>query len=181
MEYIPGGSIKYILNKYGPLSEKLIRLYLRQILNALIFLHKNGIVHRDVKSANVLVDLNGHIKLSDFGCSGSNLDESEKFTSLKGTIPWMAPEVIRQNKYGKKADIWSLGCTVLEMATGEVPWGKLENYVQALFKIGRSDDIPNIPKNLSNELRDFILSCFSRDPKERPSAEQLKAHPFIQE
>jgi serine/threonine protein kinase len=165
------------------LQERLIRLYLKQILEGLGYLHTNGIIHRDIKSANILLDLNGNIKLSDFGCSGQiyNSAESEIFSSLKGTIPWMAPEVIRQNKYGKKADMWSLGCTVLEMATGEVPWGKLENYVQALFKIGRSEATPLIPENLSENLKDLLRLCFKREPKERPTIEMLKKHAFLLE
>lgn len=191
LEYISGGSIKYILDKYGPLSENLTKIYLIQILDGLEYLHSKQIVHRDIKCANILLD-KGRIKLSDFGCSGQyidtqlsnslmkNVNNSEEFLdSLKGTLPWMAPEVICQNKYGKMADIWSLGCTLIEMATSHPPWGKLDNCYQAMTKIGRSSLIPEIPSFLSDNFKDFLLKCFKRDPKERASIGELKDHPFL--
>lgn len=184
LEYIPGGSIKYLLNKYGNFSSKLIKIYLNQMLDGLEYLHSTGVVHRDIKSANVLVDLKGNIKLSDFGVSGQislkkNEWESGFLESLKGTLLWMAPEVICQTKYGKKADIWSLGCTLLEMATGLPPWGKLENQMEAILKIGKSNENPEIPSYLDEDLIDFLNICFIRNPKERPSAKELKEHKFL--
>ncbi len=170
------------------------------------YLHSKGIVHRDIKSANILLDVKGYIKLFDFGCSAQYLENSTKISStsvgnictnntdaldmnvnnseefldsLKGTLPWMAPEVVCQKKYGKKADVWSLGCTVLEMATGKPPWGKLDNFYQAMIKIGKSNDIPDIPNDISQNLRDFLLVCFRRNPKERPSIKKLKEHIFV--
>ncbi len=206
MEYISGGSIKYILDKYGPLNENLIKIFLKQVLEGLEYLHSKGIVHRDIKSANILLDVKGNIKLFDFGCSAQYIESSSKMPSapngdisafstdlkemqvnnseefldsLKGTLPWMAPEVVCQKKYGKKADVWSLGCTVLEMATGKPPWGKLDNFYQAMIKIGKSNDIPEIPNKISKNLRDFLLMCFRRNPKERPSIKRLKEHIFV--
>jgi mitogen-activated protein kinase kinase kinase 3 len=184
LEYIPGGSIKYLLNKYGNFSSKIIKIYLKQILDGLEYLHSKGVVHRDIKSANILVDLKGNIKLSDFGVSGQislkkNVGESGFLESLKGTLLWMAPEVICQTKYGKKADIWSLGCTLLEMATGLPPWGKLENQMEAILKIGKSNESPEIPSNLDVDMIDFLRLCFVRNPKERLSAEELKDHKFL--
>ena len=93
----------------------------------------------------------------------------------------MAPEVIVQQKYGIKADVWSLGCTLLEMVTGQTPWGKLDNFYQAMFKIGRSDDIPDIPTNISDNFRDFISSCLKKNPEERADLRTLKLHPFLVE
>lgn len=180
---MPGGSIKYLLDKYGPMCETLIKKYLKQVLNGLEYLHKNGIVHRDIKAANILVDLKGNIKLSDFGCASqllqSSLGESELLNSLKGTLAWMAPEVVCQSKYGKKADVWSLGCTLIEMATGTTPWGKFKNYVQALQRIGLSKDIPDIPTDISDNLKDFISLCLKRIAADRPTIMQLKEHPFL--
>ena len=184
LEYIPGGSIKYLLNKYGNFSAKIIKIYLKQILDGLEYLHSKGVVHRDIKSANILVDLKGNIKLSDFGVSGQislkkNEGESGFLESLKGTLLWMAPEVICQTKYGKKADIWSLGCTLLEMATGLPPWGKLENQMEAILKIGKSNENPEIPNNLDEDFIDFLNMCFIRNTRERPSANELKEHKFL--
>jgi serine/threonine protein kinase len=189
LEYISGGSIKYILDKYGIIKENLIKLFLKQILEGLSYLHSRGIVHRDIKAGNILLDIKGNIKLSDFGCSGickpeesntlSNSSHCELLQSMKGTLPWMAPEVVLQKKYGKKADVWSLGCTLIEMATASPPWGKLENCYQTMRKIGRTQDIPEIPSTLSKSFQDFILLCLNRDPKQRPKIKDLKEHEFL--
>ncbi len=172
-----------MLDKFGTLDEKLIKIYLKQILFGISYLHEKGIVHRDLKCANILVDLKGNIKLSDFGCSGqlsnSNYADSEILNSLKGTIPFMAPEVICQNKYGRKADIWSIGCTALEMATGKLPWGHFDNYFQAMYKIGKSNDIPEVPMKISSSFKSFLLNCFKRNYKERPGIKELLSHEFI--
>jgi serine/threonine protein kinase len=160
------------------------------------YLHLKGIVHRDIKSANILLDQNGNIKLSDFGVSGqislgkSNENEdvdivgdgdsnSYFLQSLKGTLLWMAPEVICQIKYDYKADIWSLGCTLLEMSTGFPPWGKIENYMQAFMKIGKSEEEPEIPGNLNPDLSDIIKRCLLRNSKERITLEEIKKHKFL--
>jgi serine/threonine protein kinase len=203
LEYISGGSIKSILEKYGPLNENLIKIFSKQILDGLEYLHSKGIVHRDLKSANLLLDVKGNVKLFDFGCSAQfvensrktyslnnsnqyetreawNVNNSEEFLdSLKGTLPWMAPEVVCQKRYGKKADVWSLGCTILEMASGNPPWGKLDNFYHAVNKIGRSRDIPEIPEILTNDLKSFLSLCLLRDPRERPSIKKLKEHKFL--
>ena len=174
-----------MLDKYGSLDEKLIKIYLKQVLHGIEYLHEKGIVHRDLKCANILVDLKGNIKISDFGCSGqlnscNRLSgDSQVLQSLKGTIPFMAPEVIRQNKYGRKADIWSIGCTALEMATAQIPWGTFDNYLEALYKIGKSNDLPQIPTNISNSFNNFLLYCFNRNYKERPSIKDLLKHEFL--
>lgn len=93
--------------------------------------------------------------------------------SLKGSIPWMPPEVITQTKYGYSADIWSFGCTVLEMASGKIPWSEydFDNPVAAILKIGLEEDIPKIPDDLDSDLKDFIVQCLKRDPEERLTAE----------
>ena len=102
----------------------------------------------------------------------------EYCTSLKGTIPWCAPEVICHKKYGKKADIWSLGCTLIEM-TGNQPWGNIENIFQVMNKIGKSNLIPDIPDYLSNNFKNFLRLCFKRDPKQRANLKTLMKHNFI--
>jgi serine/threonine protein kinase len=184
LEYVPGGSLGDLIQRYGPLSEKLIKIYLRQILKGLQYLHSKGIVHRDIKAANILLDTNGVIKLTDFGCSGqislsSSHSENNLLNSIKGSIPWMAPEVICQNRYGCKADVWSLGCLLIELKTGKSPWGKLDNIVQALFKIGRSNAIPEFPLDISDSLKDFLCMCINRNPQNRSDVTSLLNHPFL--
>ena len=187
LEYIPGGSIKNIVEQFGGINERLIRKYTKQILLGLKYLHDNKIIHRDIKCANILIGDKGIIKLTDFGCSKkislkfSKKDSSsneEYCTSLKGTIPWCAPEVICHKKYGKKADIWSLGCTLLEM-TGNQPWGKNDNIFQVMNKIGKTNLTPEIPDYLSNNFKDFLELCLKREPKKRANLKTLMKHKFI--
>jgi len=120
LEYITGGSIASVLKEFGPCDEELIRKYTYHIVNGVQYLHKKGIIHRDIKGANVLVTENGVAKLADFGCSKrlagmctTSLEESLKV--IKGSVPWMAPEVIKQSGYGRSSDIWSIGATLIEM------------------------------------------------------------------
>ena len=187
LEYIPGGSIKNMIDQFGGFNEILIRKYTKQILSGLKYLHDKKIIHRDIKCANILIGNNGFIKLTDFGCSKKismklakkdSSSNGEYCTSLKGTIPWCAPEVICHKKYGKKADIWSLGCTLIEM-TGNQPWGNIENIFQVMNKIGKSNLIPDIPDYLSNNFKNFLRLCFKRDPKQRPNLKTLMKHNFI--
>jgi serine/threonine protein kinase len=182
LEYVPGGSISSLLRKFGSLPEHLVRLYTKQILQGLRYLHSHKIIHRDIKGANILVDNKGVIKLADFGASKKleGLVSHGDVASLKGTIYWMAPEVIRQSGYGRQADIWSLGCTVIEMATGRPPWsGEFAEQISALFNIATTNDPPPIPQSLSREARDFLMLCFKRNPRERPTASRLLKHPWI--
>lgn len=182
LEYVPGGSISSLLRKFGSLPEHLVRLYTKQILQGLRYLHSHKIIHRDIKGANILVDNKGVIKLADFGASKKleGLASHGDVASLKGTIYWMAPEVIRQSGYGRQADIWSLGCTVIEMATGRPPWSsEFAEQISALFNIATTNDPPPIPQTLSREARDFLMLCFKRNPRERPTASRLLKHPWI--
>ena len=187
LEYIPGGSLKNIIDKFGNINERLIRKYTKQILTGLKYLHDNKIIHRDIKCSNILLGDKGRIKLTDFGCSKkialkfSKKDSSsneEYCSSLKGTIPWCAPEIICHKKYGKKADIWSLGCTLIEM-TGHQPWGKIDNIYQVMNKIGKTNTIPEIPENIGNKFKSFLDLCLKRDPKKRANLKTLLKHNFV--
>ncbi|PNY08634.1 ATP binding protein [Trifolium pratense] len=178
LEYVSGGSIYKLLQEYGQLGEIAIRNYTRQILSGLAYLHAKNTVHRDIKGANILVDPNGQIKLADFGMAKHITGQTLPF-SFKGSPYWMAPEVIKNSDGCNLAvDIWSLGCTVLEMATAKPPWGQYEG-VAAMFKIGNSKELPTIPDHLSEEGKDFVKLCLQRDPLDRPSANQLLDHPFV--
>ncbi|XP_076922138.1 mitogen-activated protein kinase kinase kinase 1-like [Bidens hawaiensis] len=178
LELVPKGSLANLYHKYR-LQDSQVSTYTRQILSGLTYLHDRNVVHRDIKCANILVDVSGSVKLADFGLAKAT--KLNDIKSCKGTPFWMAPEVVnnRKNKgYGPAADIWSLGCTVLEMLTGQVPYSNLEG-MQALFRIGNGE-LPSIPKTLSVEARDFILTCLQINPNERPTAAQLLDHPFMQ-
>ena len=129
-----------------------------------------------------MVDNNGICKLADFGASKRlDLLKNTAEQSLKGTPYWMAPEVIRQAGYGRQADIWSVGCTVIEMATGKPPFSNFTTHVAVLFHIAVSKEPPPFPPNLSEVGAEFLSMCFRHEPRERPSARSLLRHPFILE
>ena len=182
-EYMPGGSIAGAIRQFGPFDEKAIALHTRQILEGLAFLHDNRVCHRDLKCDNVLIDVNGCCKLADFGCS-KRLDVSPEgvtviMKSMKGSIPWMAPEVLMGQGYGRSSDVWALGCVVLEMAIGRNPWGHFDNIMQAMYRIGMGTKGPDIPDHLSQPCRNFVNRCLSRDPKARSTVHELLEDPFV--
>ncbi|OVA05829.1 Protein kinase domain [Macleaya cordata] len=178
LEYVSGGSIYKLLQDYGQLGESAIRSYTQQILSGLAYLHAKNTVHRDIKGANILVDPNGRVKLADFGMAKHITGQSAPL-SFKGSPYWMAPEVIKNsNGCNLAVDIWSLGCTVLEMATTKPPWSQYEG-IAAMFKIGNSKELPAIPDHLSDDGKDFVKQCLQRNPLHRPTAAQLLEHPFM--
>ncbi|RDY07119.1 Mitogen-activated protein kinase kinase kinase 3, partial [Mucuna pruriens] len=180
LEYVSGGSIHKLLQEYGSFKEPVIQNYTRKIVSGLAYLHGRNTVHRDIKGANILVDPNGEIKLADFGMA-KHINSSASMLSFKGSPYWMAPEVVMNtNGYSLPVDIWSLGCTIIEMATSKPPWNHYEG-VAAIFKIGNSKDMPEIPEHLSNEAKNFIKQCLQRDPLARPTAQKLLDHPFIRD
>lgn len=181
LEYVPGGSVATMLTNYGAFEESLIRNFVRQILNGLRYLHERSIIHRDIKGANVLVDNKGGIKISDFGISkkieARLLTAENNRVSLQGSVYWMAPEVVKQTSYTLKADIWSLGCLIVEMFTGTHPFPEFSQ-MQAIFKIGTSAT-PTIPAECSEEAKEFLGQTFEIDFNKRPTAEELLKHPFL--
>ncbi|XP_057994005.1 mitogen-activated protein kinase kinase kinase YODA isoform X2 [Hevea brasiliensis] len=178
LEYVSGGSIYKLLQEYGQFGEIAIRNFTQQILSGLNYLHAKNTVHRDIKGANILLDPSGRVKLADFGMAKHITGQSCPL-SLKGSPYWMAPEVIRNsNGCNLAVDIWSLGCTVLEMATAKPPWSQYEG-VAAMFKIGNSKELPAFPDNLSDDGKDFVRQCLQRNPSHRPTAAELLEHPFV--
>jgi serine/threonine protein kinase len=186
MEYVPGSSIDSLLQRVGALNEKVICTYTKQLLSALVYCHALRVVHRDIKGKNILLDQHGRLKLADFGSAKifeNAIGADAPSMTYNYTPLWTAPEVLTgQGKYDSKIDIWSLGCVVIEMATGNPPWHekKFNNPFRALYHIGNTDSIPQIPDSLSASGKDFLLMCLSRDPSKRPSAQELLEHPWIQ-
>merc|ERR1712050_167261 len=144
-------------------EESLNVVYTREIVEGLEYLHTREppVVHRDVKGGNILVGLDGRVKLADFGCSKRAQETMSQ--TMRGSVPWMAPEVIAHTRYGRGADIWSFGCVLIEMASARVPWGKFDNQLAAMVKIGMSRETPPLPTGISPTCEDFIRLCVQRD------------------
>mmetsp|Transcript_7307 Transcript_7307/g.16719 ORF Transcript_7307/g.16719 Transcript_7307/m.16719 type:complete len:1111 (+) Transcript_7307:53-3385(+) len=182
LEYVSGGSIQSMLKKFGAFTEPMVRAYTRQIVEGLEYLHANSICHRDIKGANILCANDGTVKLADFGASKRIQDMCNNSTGLRslvGTPYMMAPEVIKQSGHGMKADIWSLGCVVIEMATALPPWSQFKDRMAAMFHIANAKGAPELPSTLSEQLRSLITSCMQVEPKHRPNADLLLSHPFL--
>lgn len=180
LEFAPGGSLsEQVSRRGGRLSQAEIRGYTRQILIGLDHLHSAGIVHCDVKGRNILVTGEG-LKIADLGCARFSDDVAGgDWVPIAGTPAYMAPEVARGEQQGFAADVWALGCTVIEMATGRAPWADVFDPVSAFYRVGFSDDVPEVPGFLSKEGEDFLGKCLKRDPLERWSVSELLNHPFL--
>lgn len=177
-EYIPGWSLADHLSQITKFPEHMVARIARQIVDGLDYLHKCGVTHRDVKPANILVHPSGLIKITDFGVSSAVDVPTMTGNALVGTPWYIAPEMLESRPYGKSVDIWSLGCTVLELATGRRPYHNLRAHA-AMFRMTQ-DRHPPIPRTLSPKLRDFLKTCWVWKPEERPTPANLRRHPFLQ-
>ncbi|EGG19318.1 STE20 family protein kinase [Cavenderia fasciculata] len=179
MDYCGLGSIADIMRSLGrTLKEKEIALILHQALDGLLYLHSNQIIHRDVKAANILLDESGQVKIADFGVSSQIISTFCK-GSIAGTPYWMAPEILKEDKYSNKVDIWSLGITAIEMAEGEPPYSDI-NPIKAMYMMPRRPP-PTLkePKRWSKEFINFIECCLVKEIDKRATPQQLMNHPFI--
>ncbi|EDO01239.1 hypothetical protein SS1G_03713 [Sclerotinia sclerotiorum 1980 UF-70] len=177
LEYCENGSLHSICKSYGKFPENLVGVYMGQILLGLQYLHDQGVIHRDIKGANILTTKDGKVKLADFGVSTSTLAGADKEAQVVGTPYWMAPEIIQLSGATPASDIWSLGCTVIELLEGKPPYHKLAP-MPALFAIV-NDDHPPLPEGVSPAARDFLIQCFQKDPNLRVSARKLLKHAWI--
>ncbi|MCO5570082.1 hypothetical protein L7F22_023797 [Adiantum nelumboides] len=174
-----GGSLYSLLKRSGgSLSELLVRSYVLTIVQGLNYLHLKGIVHCDIKAQNTLIGSSG-VKIADFGAAKRIGKGEVSKSEFRGTPLWMAPEVIQGVEQGFPSDIWSLGCTVVELLHGRPPWGHISDVGAALYKLGCSEEDPPLPEAISDDARDFLLLCLQRDPKARWTASELLQHPFL--
>lgn len=182
LEYCQRGSVTNVLNKeFGKRTrpEAAVASCAYQVLLGLAYLHERGVIHRDIKGANILMNDAGVIKLADFGVA-TRLTGAQgvKTHSVVGTPYWMAPEIIQMNSLQSPAcDVWSVGCTIIELLTGRPPFYDL-NPMTALYQIVRSPH-PPLPSNCSPQLLSFLHACFERDPAKRPTVHELLNHPWF--
>eukprot|EP01089_Gocevia_fonbrunei_P008936 TRINITY_DN2077_c0_g1_i2.p1 TRINITY_DN2077_c0_g1~~TRINITY_DN2077_c0_g1_i2.p1 ORF type:complete len:377 (-),score=81.73 TRINITY_DN2077_c0_g1_i2:642-1772(-) len=183
MEFMSGGMLTELLEQYPngdcKLSEGEIAFVCRETLQALKYIHQLHRVHRDIKSDNVLLGLDGSVKLADFGYAAQLTEQKQKRTTVVGTPYWMAPEVIKGTDYDSKVDIWSTGIMLMEMAEGEPPYMEFPP-LRALFLI-TTQGIPNLqePAKWSAEMKDFLKKTVTKEVSNRPAASILLKHPFM--
>ncbi|XP_014469834.1 PREDICTED: mitogen-activated protein kinase kinase kinase 4 isoform X2 [Dinoponera quadriceps] len=187
MEFCAEGTLESLVAGSGNgLPEPLVRKYTHQLLTAVASLHSHGIVHRDIKTANIfLTDEGNCLKLGDFGSAvqiKAHTTMPGELQGFVGTQAYMAPEVFMKSEgsgHGRAADIWSVGCCIVEMASGRRPWSDFDSNYQIMFKVGMGET-PTLPKNLSAEGTDLVKKCLQHDPKRRATANTLLAHSFAQ-
>lgn len=186
MEFVEGGSLFSMVDDIRKSRDAGERIFadetvvtdlVSQVVLGLTYLHQQGVVHRDIKGANLLVTKERQVKLADFGVSSTKPADSSSPLDVAGSPYWMAPEIINLHGSSTASDIWSLGCTVIELLTGLPPYHQYAD-VTALFKIV-SDECPPLPPNLSAECEDFLKRCFNKDVDARATADQLLSHRWL--
>ena len=176
-----------MIANYGKFPDTLVINFSKEILLGLEYLHHKHILHRDIKSSNLLVDDKGHCKLTDFGYAVTESKKSHvsfideaylRNSEMQSSVYWMAPEVVMNLFYSSGSDIWAFSCVVIEMFTAELPFGNDIGQIEALFKIGKSMT-PPLPANISNQALDMLQKGLAIDYKARPSASTLLRHPYL--
>lgn len=180
LEYVEHGSLLKMINKFGCFPEELVATYLVQVLSGLNYLHEKKVVHRDIKAANILLVKSGQIKIADFGISTCKIDKHRSLEERAfGSPYWMAPELIQMKEgaeFETGVDIWSVGCTVIELLEGDPPFYDLEP-MTALFQIVEAD-CPPLPECSPAALR-FLERCFQKSVELRATASDLLSHPWL--
>ncbi|KAJ7457589.1 hypothetical protein B0H11DRAFT_1818203, partial [Mycena galericulata] len=175
LEFCENGSLHNISKRFGKFPESLVAVYISQVLEGLMYLHDQGVIHRDIKGANILTNKDGTVKLADFGVAANTTSVNDG--AVVGSPYWMAPEVIEQSGATTASDIWSVGCVVIELLEGHPPYHTLDP-MPALFRIVQ-DDCPPIPEGASPIVKDFLYHCFQKDCNLRISAKKLLRHPWM--
>jgi len=197
--YAENGSLGQTLKAFGKLDERLVASYVIKILNGLDYIHRNGVVHCGLKADSIITTRDGGVKLSEFGTSFRLREIEQTRPVIAGSPNWTAPEVIELSGISTKCDIWSLGCTVIELLTGRPPYADITNIVtgagpfcihftkfnpylmlSVMFRIVE-DDCPPIPRSFGDLLVAFLKECFHKDPGQRPSAEELLKHEWFKQ
>lgn len=178
MEFVSGGTVASLLRHKGPLSEDAARRYAKQLLCGLDYLHDKKIAHRDLKGDNLFLTKDDVLKVGDFGTS-KELQTMRVTDSVAGTPNFMAPEVIACSGHSFQADIWSIGCCIIQMVVGKPPFANMDNHMAVMFAVMKGQIDQQIPKDISLSLRDFLEKCTKTDPKERATTKQLLMHPWI--
>lgn len=177
MEYLDAGSLSKVITNTTMLEHDIAN-FCKEILEGIQFLHQRDIIHRDIKSDNIVLSMDGRIKITDFGFC-TVVEDGEKCNDMLGTPHWMAPEVYEERPYDKKADIWSFGITVIEMIDKQVPY--VEDHPDVAHRRIMELGIVDIRswETLSYEFQDFLCRCLEIEPEERATAEELLQHPFL--